>query len=87
MTTTPRLWPGLLAGALHLAVLPFYAASGLLAPPWAILALGVVWVALAGTIVVLHRSSPVVALLAPVAALAIWFGAITAGEQLLGWTG
>lgn len=62
-STLPRSWPVLVAGALHLAVLPFFAAAGLLAPGWAVL------------------------LLVPPVALAVWWLALTAGEQLLGWTG
>jgi hypothetical protein len=73
----PTTWTGVLAGLLHAAVLPFYAAAGLLAPGWAVALLLLAWALLAAALVVLvRRRSP----------LALWFGALTVGEQLLGWT-
>lgn len=83
----PSSWSGLLAGLLHLGVLPFFAAAGLLAPGWAVGVLLVVWALLAVALVVLVRRRSPLALLVPAVAVALWFGALTAGEQLLGWTG
>ncbi|WP_433364562.1 hypothetical protein ACQPZX_34185 [Actinoplanes sp. CA-142083] len=78
-------WVGLAA---LLATLVLYAASGLLAPGWAIALLLVVWLALLAVAIWLLRSRrPLAVLLVPVAAVLIWFGALTAGENLLGWTG
>lgn len=77
----------MLAGLLHLAALPFFAAAGLLAPAWAVVVLLAVWALLAAALVVLVRRRSPLALLVPPAAMALWFGALTAGEQLLGWTG
>jgi hypothetical protein len=82
----PRRAGLVLTGALHLLVLWPYSASGLLAPGWAVLGLLVLWVALAGAAVAVHRRWGVVSALVPLAALGLWVGALTAGEQLLGWT-
>ena len=83
----PSTWTGLLAALLHLATLPFYAASGLLAPGWAVIGLLLGWAALAAALVVVVRRRSPFALAVPVAAIALWFGVLTLGEQLLGWTG
>jgi hypothetical protein len=78
-------WIGLAA---LLAALYLYAASGLLAPGWAVALLLVIWFALLVTAIQLLRSRrPLYVLLTPVAAVLIWFGALTAGETWLGWTG
>lgn len=71
---------------LHLAVAPFYLASGLVAPGWAVVLLWLTWIALAVLIVLLWRRRPPLALLVPPGALALILLVITAGEQLLGWT-
>jgi len=76
-------WLGLLA---HLAVLIFYAASGLVAPLWAVVVLLVIWVALLVLAIVLLRRRPAWALVVPIAAVAIWFAAISAGDAWLNWT-
>ena len=74
--------------AAFLATLIFYAASGLLAPVWAVVLLLVVWLALlAVSIWLLRTRRPLYVLLTPIAAGLVWFGVLTAGENLLGWTG
>lgn len=85
-TLAGRATAALTAG-LHLVALWLYVSSGLLAPFWAVTALLVLWVLLAWVAVLVHRRHGALALLVPVTAIALWFGAITAGEQLLGWTG
>jgi hypothetical protein len=78
-------WAGFAA---FLATLFFYAAAGLLAPGWAVVLLLVVWVALLAVAIWLLRSRrPLFVLPLPVASWLIWFGALTAGESFLGWTG
>jgi uncharacterized membrane protein (UPF0136 family) len=78
-------WLGLAA---LLGTLVFYAASGLLAPAWAVVLLLVVWLGLLFVAIWLLRSRrPVPVLLTPIVAWLIWFGALTAGESWLGWTG
>jgi hypothetical protein len=74
---------GLLA---HLAMLVWYAASGLVAPGWAVALLLLVWAALLGFGIWLWIRRPAFVPLVPVAAAAIWFGAISAGEAFLNWT-
>ena len=73
------------ASLLHLAALPFYAAAGLLAPLWAVIAVLCLWVA-AGAVIVRLRHRPVV-LAVPLISVAVWYLVVTAGENLLGWTG
>lgn len=89
MTTTStapgRTWLTALAAVLHLSTLSLYAASGLLALGWAVLLLLGVWAGLAVLLVRLAGSA--LALLVPAVAVAVWFLSLTAGEQLLGWTG
>lgn len=78
-------WLGLAA---LLATLVFYAASGLLAPGWAVAVLLVIWLALLAVAIWLLRARrPLWVLPTPVAAWLIWFGALSAGESWLGWTG
>ena len=78
-------WVGLAA---HLATLVFYAASGLLAPGWAVALLLVIWLALLGVAIWLLRTRrPLLVLVVPVVAWLIWFGVLSAGERWGGWTG
>jgi len=77
-------WLGLIT---HLALFFWYAASGLLAPMWAIAVLMVVWSGLLVLAIWLLRTRPLLTPLVPVFALAFWFLALTAGEAWLGWTG
>jgi hypothetical protein len=76
-------WLGLVA---HLATLVFYAASGLLAPGWAVALLLLVWLALLVLAIWLLRKRPAFVPLVPVGAWLIWFGVLSAGENWLGWT-
>ncbi|GEM_PF-955493 len=76
-------WIGL-AG--HLAMLVWYAASGLVAPPWAVIGLLVIWAALLLVGLRLRTTRPVWMLLIPVLDVAIWFGVVSAGDAFLGWT-
>ena len=89
MTTTtaaPARWSLRAAALLHLTVLPVHAASGLLAPGWAVLSLLALWAVLGGVLVVVHRRVGALALLVPAVALGLWFALVSLGEQLLGWT-
>ncbi|GAA0797245.1 hypothetical protein [Spirilliplanes yamanashiensis] len=76
-------WLGLV---LHLALLFWYVASGLVAPGWAVLTLLVIWAALLVVAVRLRRRRPLLVPLVPVVGFLVWIGAITAGETWLGWT-
>jgi len=74
----------------HLAVGVFpYAASGLLVPAWGIVVLYALWLGLAVGLVRLLRGDrrrPMLAPLVPVAAVAVWFAFVSAGEVLFDWT-
>jgi hypothetical protein len=87
-----RPWWQWVFGWLGLAVLLmtgfFYASSGLLAPAWAVAVLLAIWLLLLIVAIQLLRvRRPLYVLPIPVAAWLIWFGALTAGENWLGWTG
>lgn len=68
------------------AVVAFpYLMSGLLVPPYAVAILWAVWIA-ATVALVRFRSRGPVLLLIPIATAALWFGLISLGEALFGWT-
>ena len=75
-----------LAVLLHLGIGVFYLAAGLVAPLWAVVLLQIAWVVLLVVLVRVGTRRPPYALLVPVAAAALIFSVVTAGEQLLGWT-
>jgi len=76
-------WAGLVL-QVAIGVFPL-SASGLLAPPWALVAIAAGWAL--GLVIAwrLGRTRPRVVPLVPVVTLAAWFGFITLGERLLGW--
>jgi hypothetical protein len=71
---------------LMLILLPFYLASGLLAPYWAVALLVMVWLGLFLLGVVWFRRHPFLVLLLPVVAVGVWLLVMIAGESLFGWT-
>ncbi|GAA2630041.1 hypothetical protein GCM10010399_72390 [Dactylosporangium fulvum] len=78
-------WVGFAA---HLATVVWYAASGLLAPGWAVVLLLVIWVGMTVFALRLVRGErPLWTLAVPVLDAAIWFGVLSFGEAALGWTG
>ena len=74
------------AGALQLVVGWFTAASGLLAPLWAIVVLGLIWAVAVVVLVRMARRRPIATPLVPVANAFLWWATMTAGETWLGWT-
>ena len=70
----------------HLAAGVWYAASGLVAPGWAVVGLLIVWAALSVVLWRLVRRRSGWAIAIPVLDLAIWFAVISIGEALLDWT-
>jgi hypothetical protein len=74
-----------LAAMLGLGV--FYAASTLVAPLWAAIVLWIIWATLFVLGIVWIRRHPLRVLPLPIAAAAVWFGGISAGEAFLGWRG
>ena len=83
--TRTVLW-ATLALALHAAVAFPYLTSGLVAPPYGVLALWIVWGAFLALILRLLRARAPLALLVPPVALGVWFAALSLGEALLGWS-
>jgi hypothetical protein len=77
---------GGLALAVLLAMSIFFFAAGLLAPLWAVIVFAAVWVLIFILGCVWIRRHPLRVLVLPVLAALIWFGGMTAGEKLLGWT-
>lgn len=82
-------WPvvvGVVAGVAHLVPGFFILVSGLVAPAWAVLLMGLGWIALLVLLVrmVERRSwwTPVI----PIATMALWYVVIMLGEDLLGWS-
>ena len=69
-----------------LALAPFFLAAGLMAPGWAVVLLVGLWLGLLVLGLVWFRGRPWWVVPLPVVALAIWFGALSAGEAFLGWT-
>ncbi len=63
-----------------------YSASGLLAPPWAVVTVAVVWVGLLAAAVHLRKNRPWLVAATPIASLAFWFAFMTFGDLALGWT-
>lgn len=63
-----------------------YAASGLLAPWYAVVALMLVWLLLFVVATRWWTPHPKRTLLLPVVAVVLWFGVLTLGGALLGWT-
>ena len=77
---------GLVAFALHLVVGYLVLASGLVAPLWAVLTLGTVWVVALIVGWRLWRSRPALAIAVPIVTALIWLIAIAVGGRFLGWT-
>ena len=76
-------WVGLAA---MVTVLPFYLASGLVAPLWAVVALLGCWVLFVYLGVRWRRTRPYLVLALPVVAMAWWFLVLSVGDAWLGWT-
>ena len=76
-------WAGLAA---HLVIGIWYAASGLVAPPWAVAVLLAIWVVVLVVGLQLRTRRPWWMLAVPVLDVIIWVAVISAGETFLGWT-
>jgi hypothetical protein len=75
-----------LALAAMLALAPFFFASGLIAPSWAVALFIVIWLALFVVGCLWIRRKPLWVIPLPFVAAAVWFGGMSAGDAWLGWT-
>lgn len=73
MNRVPAVVAVVLAGALHLVAAWFTAASGLLAPLWAVVVLGGLWLVATVVLVRTARRRPLGAPLVPVAYGLLWW--------------
>jgi hypothetical protein len=62
-----------------------YAASGLVAPWWAVVVLLLVWVVLFALNCAWFVRHPRRTLVLPVVAVVVWFGVLLLGARVLGW--
>jgi hypothetical protein len=77
---------GALALVAMLVLAPFFIASGLMAPGWAVALFLAIWVVLFVLGCVWIRRKPLWVIPLPFVAAAIWLGGMTAGGEWLGWT-
>ena len=77
---------GALALVAMLVLAPFFLASGLMAPGWAVVLFSVIWLALFVLGCLWIRRKPLWVIPLPFVAAAIWLGGMTAGGAWLGWT-
>ena len=76
-------WLGFLT---HLAMVLLFAASGLVAPGWAVAGLLVVWFFLVGVSWRMLQQRPLWTLAVPVLDIALWLSVVSLGDAVLGWT-
>ena len=69
----------------HVVVGFWILVGGLIMPPWAVLAMMVLW-GVALVLAIRWRGRPVLVLAVPVVTFAIWFLVAWAGDTFLGWT-
>jgi hypothetical protein len=84
--TPVHLLFALIGLALMLFVGVFVFASTLIAPWWAVLTMGVMWVGAAAWAWSRWRESKFAPLLASVAIALVWIVVVALGDELLGWT-
>ena len=75
-----------LALAAMVVLAPFFIASGLMAPGWAVAVFITIWLGLFILGCRWIRRRPLWVLPVPVVAAAVWFGGMSAGGEWLGWT-
>ncbi|HSK23718.1 MAG TPA: hypothetical protein VK906_11105 [Egicoccus sp.] len=75
-----------LAAILQLGVGFITLTSGLVAPLWALVFLGLVWCLAVALLIRFARTRAVLTLLVPVGNAAVWVGMLAFGDAVLGWT-
>ena len=83
---TARYVLAALALAALLALAPFFLASGLMAPGWAVTVFLAIWLGLFVLGLVWIRRRPLWVLPLPFVAALVWLGGMSAGGAWLGWT-
>ena len=90
MSGEPRTKLSYVLAAVALAIMvvlaPFYFASGLMAPGWAVGVFIAIWIALFVLGCLWIRRKPLRVIPLPFVAAAIWLGGMSAGGAWLGWT-
>ncbi len=82
-----RVTIGVLGALLHVGIGIFpLSASGLLAPLWSLIVIGLGWLAAAAIMWRIWQARPALALLVPPTTVALWAAFISVGSELLGWT-
>jgi hypothetical protein len=76
----------LIGAAMMVVIGVFVFASTLIAPPWAVAAMGVVWLAAAIWSATTWRRSMFAPLLAALSVGVMWIVVVNLGDALLGWT-
>jgi hypothetical protein len=71
---------------LQAALLPFVIASGLVAPLWGVVVITLGWALLLVLALRLWNRAPKLIILIPVVTVIWWLGAVSFGENFLGWT-
>jgi hypothetical protein len=84
--TTVKYVFAALALAVMVAIAPFFIASGLMAPGWAVGIFIAIWLALFVLGCLWIRRKPLWVIPLPFVAAAIWLGGMSAGGAWLGWT-
>jgi hypothetical protein len=77
---------GGVALAATIALAPFFVASGLMAPGWAVALFIAVWLTLVVLGVLWIRRHPLWVVPIPFVAALVWLGGMSAGGAWLGWT-
>lgn len=76
----------LAGGVMHMAIGFLVAVSSLVAPPWGVLVLWVVWIAASMWAIRAWRRHPLATFAAAGATIAFWVAFVSFGDLVLGWT-
>ena len=82
----PLIVIGIAIAMQMVVAVPFTVGLGLLAPMWAIVAGWMLWIAAAGTLIVIARRRPLLTPLVPIANAALLYAFLAFGDVALGWT-